>query len=194
MTISEAQADLRRAYVDGGPGTMISGSVWIAAAVAQARGGVEVGFAVLFFGGMLIFPVTFVVRVLLRREKVLAGNTSGRLVLESTVAMIAGLFAAWLFLPHAPDLVMPLAALAVGAHYFVFRTAYGLAAFWVLGAGIVGLSVGAILGVLAFAGSFVLVIGAVEVLAGAALTIRTLRAEPLGRSARPDSSASSRWR
>ena len=47
--------------------------------------------------------------------------------------MIGGLLAAWLLLPHRPEFVFPLAAIAVGAHYFGFRTAYGDGTYWVLG-------------------------------------------------------------
>lgn len=175
MQLNEAHEDLRQAYVDGGPGTVISGLVWIAAAVAQARAGIGTGFAVLFFGGMLIFPLSLLVnRFWLRRPGESPENPFGRLVLESTVAMIGGLFAAWLFLRHDPALVMPLAALAVGAHYFAFRTAYGLFAFWGLGAVIVAMSVGAIYGVLPFAGSLVLAVGVVEIVFGLVLTVRAV--------------------
>ena len=179
MQVNEAQADLRRAYVDGGPGTVISGLVWIAAAVALARGGVGIGFAVLFVGGMLIFPLSLVVnRMLLGRAAESPVNPFGRLVLESTVAMIAGLLAAWLFLRHDPALVMPLAALAVGAHYFAFRTAYGLSVFWVLGGVIVAMSVGAVFGVLPWAGSLVFAVGIVEIAFGFFITVRALTGQP----------------
>ena len=178
MQLSEAQADLRRAYVGGGPGTVISGLVWIAAAVAQARQGVGTGFAVLFFGGMLIFPLSLVVnRALLGRARESPENPFGRLVLESTVAMIAGLFAAWLFLRHDAALVMPLAALAVGAHYFAFRTAYGLAVYWGLGAVIVAMSVGALYGLAPLAGFLVVTVGVVEIAFGLVLTVRAVRRE-----------------
>ena len=41
MTISDAQADLRRSYVGGGPGAFISGLLWFVAAWVEARHGVE---------------------------------------------------------------------------------------------------------------------------------------------------------
>lgn len=176
MQLSEAQTDLRRAYVDGGPGTVISGLVWTAAAMVLARAGVAAGFAVLFFGGMLIFPLSLVVnRGLLGRPGESGENPLGRLVLESTVAMIAGLFAAWLFLRHDPGLVMPLAAIAVGAHYFAFRTAYGLTVFWSLGAVIVAMGVGAVYGVVPGGGFLPVAVGVVEIAFGLILTVRALR-------------------
>lgn len=135
MLIAEAQRDLRRAYVGGGVGVVISGLVWTAAAIVLRDRGVGPGFIALFVGGMLIFPLTkLVCTVALHRAAETAGNPYGMLVLECTIAMIGGLFAAWLFLPLKPALVFPLAAIAVGTHYFVFRTAYGNRLFWLLAA------------------------------------------------------------
>src|SRR3546814_12510337 len=45
--------------------------------------------------------------------------------LPISIAMIGGLFAAWLFLPFQPTYAFPLAAIAVGTHYAVFKTVYG---------------------------------------------------------------------
>jgi hypothetical protein len=123
MVISDAQLDLRRAYVGGGPGVMVSGLIWLAATYIQHAQGIGTGFAALFFGGMLIFPGTkLVCRTMFHRENESSSNPFGMTVLESTIAMIGGLFAAWLFLSSQPALVFPLAAIAVGTHYFVFKT------------------------------------------------------------------------
>src|SRR3546814_20569590 len=75
---------------------------------------------------MLILPLaTIASRLLFRREKEASGNPLGATALESTIAMIGGLFAAWLFLPFQPTYVFPLAAIAVGTNYAVFKTVYG---------------------------------------------------------------------
>ena len=135
MQIRHAQAEIRRAYVGGGPGAFVSGMIWAAAAITGLGYGVPTAFAVLFFGGMLIFPVSFMLeRVLFHPVKASPGNPLGRNALESTIAMIGGLFAAWLIMPHDPALVFPLSAIAVGTHYFVFRTVYGDGSYWILGA------------------------------------------------------------
>jgi hypothetical protein len=113
---------------------MVSGLVWLVAGIAVSTSGVPIGFAVLFFGGMLIFPVaTFIVRTLLRREPVSKNNPGGLTVIETIVPMIGGLLAAWLLMPYRPEFVFPMAAVAVGSHYFGFRTAYGDWSNWVLG-------------------------------------------------------------
>ena len=135
MDLTTAQAELRASYVKGGPGAIVSGLVWLAAAITASRHSVAFGFTVLFFGGMAIFPVgTLFVRTLFRRSAPPAPNPGERLVVETVFPMIGGLFAAWLLIPFRPDLVFPLAAIAVGAHYFAFRTAYGDAVYWVLAA------------------------------------------------------------
>jgi hypothetical protein len=134
MDISTAQSELRNAYVHGGPGTVISGFVWLAAGITETYIGVPTAFLVLFFGGMLIFPATYLILLAFFRRQSESDRNPGRmLVIESVFPMIGGLFAAWLILPHRPDFVFPIAAISVGAHYFSFRTAYGDWMFWVLG-------------------------------------------------------------
>ncbi len=135
MDVATAQLELREAYVHGGPGTIVSGVVWLVAGVAATYYNVSTGFVFLFFGGMLIFPITtLAIRVFFRRPPVSKGNPGGLTVVETVFPMIGGLLAAWLLLPHRPEFVFPLAAIAVGTHYFGFRTAYGDTTFWILGA------------------------------------------------------------
>lgn len=135
MDIKAAQADLRRAYRGGGPGAIISGIVWAVAGVVAHLHGINAGFATLFFGGMLIFPIgTLLVHTIGKVAGPDPENPQARIVVETVPPMIAMLIAAWLFIPFRPDLVFPLAAIAVGTHYFGFRSAYGMMSYWVLAA------------------------------------------------------------
>ena len=135
MQIEDAQAEIRRGYMDGALGVIVSGCVWLATAITERQAGVGTAFTVLFFGGMFIFPIGLLIaRGILKRPGESADNPMGRLVLEGTIAMIAMLAAAWLFLDYRPDWVIPIAAVAVGTHYFAFRTAYGLKIYWLLAA------------------------------------------------------------
>lgn len=69
MELADAQSDLRRAYVRGGPGAVVAGVVWLSAAITASNYHVALVFGVLFFGGMLIFPVaTIIVRMFFRRK------------------------------------------------------------------------------------------------------------------------------
>lgn len=174
MLISEAQQDLRRAYVGGGPGVMTSGVVWLAATWAQHTRGVGAGFAALFFGGMLIFPVAkLLCRAIFHRSNEAPGNPFGMTVLESTIAMIGGLFAAWLFLTSKPALVFPLAAIAVGTHYFIFKTVYGDRSFWLLAAVVTAIGFGDIFAP-QMRGSTSLLVSIAELAFGLALTSRAM--------------------
>lgn len=176
MTVNDAQQDFRRAYVGGGPGVFVSGTVWTVAALVESSRGTATAFAVLFVGGMLIFPLsTALCRFLFGREKESADNGLGRVALESTFAMLGGLFAAWLFLRFEPDYVFPLAAIAVGTHYAAFRTLYGDGLFWLLGALITGVGLLAIYPILPLPGGPIFLVGAIELLFAAILTTRATR-------------------
>lgn len=173
MTFRDAQYDLRRAYIGAGPGVFVSASVWLTAAFVERSQGIATAFAVLFIGGMLIYPLsTLICRLLFKRDKEAADNPLGATVLECTVAMIGGLFAAWLFLPIRPDYVFPLAAIAVGTHYAVFKTVYGDTMFWILGGLITAVGVLSVLKIVSFPGGPILAVAAIEMLFAVLLTMR----------------------
>ena len=89
VTLAHDQADLRRAYLGGGLDAVVSGLVWLTAAVTATVAGTATGYAALFFGGFLIFPLgTLVEKLLFNRGGVRAGNPGGMLVIETLPAMI----------------------------------------------------------------------------------------------------------
>ena len=180
MTIEEAQEDFRRAYVGGGPGVLVSGLVWLVAAAIAYNQGIERGFAALFIGGMAIHPVsTFACRKLFNREKEAASNPLGGAALESTVAMIGGLVAAWLFIPLRADYVFPVAAIAAGTRYAIFRTLYGDRLFWLLGGLMTGVGLVAFLDFTAVHAAPAVAVGTIEVVVAAVLLMRVRQSEPL---------------
>ncbi|MEW9797652.1 DUF7010 family protein [Alteromonas sp. CYL-A6] len=137
MPTEPFQRALRDAYANGAAGAFVASLVWLAAAVTLHLSTVSLAFPVLFFGGMLIFPLSvLVLKFMMKRSASAPGNIGATIVIDTIPPMIVGFFAAWLLLPHHTSLVMPVATLAVGAHYFGFRSAYGDNAFVVL-AGIV---------------------------------------------------------
>ncbi len=177
MTITEAQQDTRRAFVGGGPGAFVSGVLWLITALLLKQRGIGPAFAFLFFGGMLIFPLSqLVARFVFRRTSASKDNPLGRVALESTIAMIGGLFAAWLFLSRQPAFVFPLAAIAVGTHYAAFRSVYGDVLFWVLAALITAVGVVDILRYVQIPGGTVLAVGIMEILFAIVLTVRAKQA------------------
>ena len=176
MTIAEAQADLRRAYVGGGPGAVVSGLLWFAAAWVEANHGIRTAFIALFLGGMLIYPLGLAAsRLLFRRASEAKDNPMGPVALESTIAMIGCLLAAWLILPFKPEFVFPIAAVAVGTHYFVFKTAYGDRTYWLLAALITAVGLAEMFDMATLPGGLVLAIGVIEVAFGIVLTVRALK-------------------
>ena len=176
MTIAEAQQDLRRAYVGGGPGTFVSSLVWLATAVVLRRHGTASAFYVLFFGGMLIFGLTFLLcRFVFRRPTPASNNPLGRVALESTLCMIGCLIAAWIMLSLNASYVFSLAAIAVGTHYAAFRTVYGDALFWVLGGLITMVGCLGIFTKLYLPGGQALAVGIIELFFAVILTARALR-------------------
>jgi Na+-transporting methylmalonyl-CoA/oxaloacetate decarboxylase gamma subunit len=178
ITITDAQRDISRAYLGGGPGVFVSALAWFAAALVEQSRGVGTAFIVLFFAGMLIYPLsTAISRFVFRREKEAPDNPLGLLALESTIAMIGGLFAAWLFLRFEPSYVFPLAAIAVGTHYAVFKTIYGDRLFWLLGALITLVGLLSIYDAVPIPGGPILAVGAIELLFALYLTMRARRAE-----------------
>lgn len=134
MDLTAYQKDLRASYIGGGIGAIVSGTVWAVAAIMEGQAGTAPAFWTLFFGGMLIFPVSLLIcRAIFRRPNTAPGNPGGTLVIETLPGMFLGLFAAFLFIGSHPEWVFPIAAIAVGAHYFPFRTAYGDPLYWILG-------------------------------------------------------------
>jgi hypothetical protein len=58
MHLREAQRDMRWAYVNGGVGIFVSGLVWVIAGAVTLYVDLFSGMAALFFGGMLIHPLS----------------------------------------------------------------------------------------------------------------------------------------
>lgn len=172
MDIKIAQEELRASFAGGGMGAITSGVVWLVAGLVVARAGIVAGFAALFVGGIFIFPVsTFLCRTGLRRPAPSAENSLGMVALESTIAMLGMFFAAFLFLEPRPQLVLPLAAIAVGTHYFAFRTAYGDVAFWILGGVVTLVGAAGIFGYLGPYAPTAYAVAATELVAGLGLVL-----------------------
>lgn len=173
MEVREAQRQIGEAFVDGGPGAIVSSLVWALAGWVYASEGFRAGFIALFLGGMLIFPLsTAICRVVFRRSASVKGNPLGLLALESTIAMIGCLLAAYLLLRVRPELAFPIAAIAVGTHYFPFKTAYGDRTFWLLGALLTMAGIAAIFWLPGRTLALIGAVAAIELVFGAVLTAR----------------------
>lgn len=164
MQIAAAQEDISKAYVRGAPGVFVSGLVWLVAGALWQIRDLETGFAALFVGGILIFPVsTLLCRFVFRAPAATGGNPLERLALESTFVLFAGIFLAWCFLQVAPELTFPAMAVMIGVRYFVFRTVYGNPVYWALGGILAAAGVLGAMNLVALPINLALLVGAIEV-------------------------------
>ncbi|MFK7957670.1 MAG: hypothetical protein AB8B96_16340 [Lysobacterales bacterium] len=176
MELASAQENVRRSYVGGGPGVIVSGVIWVIAGLVERQRTTETAFVVLFFGGMLIFPLaTLIARQVFKRPALDGDNRLSNIALESTIAMIGGFLAAYLILPTHPQWVFPLLAIAVGTHYFAFNTLYGDRTFWVLGTLLAGIGIAAIVTPTVMSLGVALPVGVIEIALGAYIAMSHAR-------------------
>lgn len=135
MGLWQAQREMRSAFLGGFAGQLVSGVIWLSAALASVVGSKGLGMAVLFFGSMGIFPLTQgLLKVMGRPGKVSPDN--GLWALGSQVAFTVPLN---FVLVGAASLYrlewfFPAAMVVVGSHYLPFITLYGMKMFAVLAA------------------------------------------------------------
>ncbi len=145
MNFNAAQNEMRRAYVNGGIGVLVSGIVWVIAGLVTQNISFQFGMAALFFGGMAIHPVAVLIeRVAYKRNKVTALNPMEMLALQTTPILFVGLFAGFLVSKDNPDWFFGIALLAVGARYLIFQTIYGMRHYAVLGFALIAVGFAAI--------------------------------------------------
>lgn len=140
MTIAEAQADVRRIYRGGYSGPLVSAVIWAAANAVYQLVSPGAAMVALFFGGMLIFPLSAVIlKTTTGTSSLPKGHPSTGLAMQSAFTVPPGLLVAIAVGAYEPELFFPAALIIVGAHYFVFVSLYGMTIFAVLGGVMVAL-------------------------------------------------------
>lgn len=135
LSIAEAQAEMRHAYLGGGPGVIVSGTVWLAAACVCLARSPQQAIWTLFIGGMLIHPLTVLLLKLLGRPGSQSrDNPFGALAMASTLWMILMLALAYGVSLWRIALFFPAMLFVIGGRYLVFSTIYGTRRYWVFGA------------------------------------------------------------
>lgn len=130
MDIYTAQADVRRVYHAGIPGNLIAAILWATATTVFQWVSPTAGMAVLFLGGMLIFPTTMLVITMMGGPARLPkGHPSASLGTQAALSVPLGLLIALVLGSFDPTLFFPAALIIVGAHYLVFVSMYGLRIF-----------------------------------------------------------------
>lgn len=139
MDIERAQADVRRTYRAGFSGPLVSSLVWFAAAATYQWSSPSTAMAVLFLGGVLIFPLSTVVLKFMGGPAALPkGHPSASLAMQSAFTVPLGLLVAIALGSYEPELFFPAALIIVGAHYLVFVSLYGMRLYAVAAAVLAG--------------------------------------------------------
>jgi hypothetical protein len=134
MNFKDAQQDMRQSYVGGAPGVIISGQVWLMAAIVALLSTEQMSVLSLFLGGMLIHPLGIVVsKVLKRSGKHQKQNPLASLALESTFILFFGLFIAFAVFQIRSNWFFPILLLIIGGRYLLFSTIYGMRIYWLFG-------------------------------------------------------------
>ena len=129
-SIAEAQRDVRRTYLGGFYGQLVSGAIWLAASAVATWGSTGAAVATLWFGGMLIFPLTTLALKLSGRPATLpAGHPMAPLAMQIAFTVPLGLLVALALAGDRPDLFFPASMIIVGAHYLPFVFLYGMRLF-----------------------------------------------------------------
>jgi hypothetical protein len=134
MALTEAQADLRRAHVNGGAGVMVSGLAWFAATVAFFAAGPRAAFFTLFVCGLAIAPVAqLVTKFIFKAPASATGKRLEWIAIATVPVLLAGFYIGWLRLGTAPFAAIPIVAIGVGLRYLTFPVMYGGTHFALLG-------------------------------------------------------------
>ncbi|MGH1471216.1 MAG: DUF7010 family protein [Cellvibrionaceae bacterium] len=132
--MGNAQKDMCRAYYDGAPGVFVSGVVWLLSGIIASIVSFQTGMLSLFFGGMIIYPVSIVFCKLLGRSgKAHKGNFLATLAVQSTFPLVILFPLAYLVSLVNLEWFFPAMLLIIGCRYLLFVTIYGLNVYWIFG-------------------------------------------------------------
>lgn len=135
----EQQREMRHAHYDGAPGILVSGLVWIAAALVCYQFGINQAVWTLLIGGALIYPIsTMVTKALGRPAKTSKANALNQLGMASTIWLILCCAMAYGLFLLKPELFFPAMMATIGSRYLVFASMFGRLFFWILGVCLIG--------------------------------------------------------
>ena len=133
MEIKECQREMRSAFLGGFAGQLVSGLIWLAAAVLSVWIGPRIGMASLFFGSMMIFPLTqATLRLLGYPAKVSPENGLWQLGSQTAFTVPINFLLVGAATLYRENWFFPAAMIVVGAHYLPFVTLYGMKMFGIL--------------------------------------------------------------
>jgi hypothetical protein len=127
MLIQDAQHEMRTVYVGGAIGQLVSGAIWLVSAALGTFVSTNAGLISLFFGGMLIFPLTQLALKLAGRTAS-AGKDNALNGLAKEIAFIVPLCLPVIYAAARANVnwYYPAFLIVVGAHYLPFMFLYGI--------------------------------------------------------------------
>ncbi len=130
---------MRKAFLGGFGGQLTAGLIWAGSAALATWSKPLYAMGFLFFGSMLLFPLTrLVMRLLGRPGKVSPENHLWALGMQTAFTVPINFLLVGAATLYNPDWFFPAAMIAVGAHYLPFITLYGMKLFGFLAALLVG--------------------------------------------------------
>jgi len=139
MQFSTAQKEMQTIFKNGAVGQAVSGFIWLVSAIFSTWVSRQSGVLILFFGGMLIFPLTqLALKLTGGNIHLTPGNPLENLgrqvafIVPLCLPLVIGVYSA------NPNWYYPAFMIIIGAHYLPFITLYGSGLYAVLSAVLVG--------------------------------------------------------
>ncbi len=134
-SITYAQTDMRKGYGNGSIGIIVSGLVWLTAAIVSLQFSDHHAIWTLLIGGTMIFPLSILLAKILGITGAHAkSNPLGSLALEGTILMIMCLPIAFGLSLLQSEWFFQAMLLIIGGRYLTFNSIYGIKLYWILGA------------------------------------------------------------
>jgi hypothetical protein len=135
QNIEEAQLNMRKAYLTGYSGVVVSGVAWLLAGVTFFYASPKQAVWALLIGGVFIHPISIVLNKVLGASGSHApSNPLGKLALEGTIFMLLCLPLAYGLSFQKTEWFFQAMLLIIGGRYLTFASLYGTKLYWLLGA------------------------------------------------------------
>ena len=135
MKLNDCQREMCIAFLGGFARQLVSGLIWLIAAAISVWLQPRAGMAALFFGSMLIFPLTQgTLRLMGYPAKVSPENGLWGLGTQTAFTVPINFLLVGAATLYRENWFFPAAMIVVGAHYLPFITLYGMKMFGILAA------------------------------------------------------------
>jgi hypothetical protein len=135
VKILAAQSDVRRAYLGGFAGQLVSSGIWFLSAAAATWYTHTAGILILAVGGACIFPLTkLLLRLMGHPAKLTKGHPMNFLAMQIAFGMVMTFPLIYAAASFHIYWFYPAFMIAIGAHYLPFTFLYGMRQFVVLSA------------------------------------------------------------